>query len=98
MPEEEAIERVDAQGRDVAKQAERDAVVGPGAPGRDRARPIRIDSLVSWAIERGGEDPSVEKGEPDMKHRANSVKDEVGERIRVGFDGHEEVDGVLGKT
>jgi len=43
-------------------------------------------------------DPSVEKREPDMKHHANGVKEEVGERIRVGFDGHEEVEGVLGKT
>ena len=96
MPEEEAIEGVDAQGRDVAKQAGRDAVVGPGAPGRDRARPIRIDSLVSWTIERGGEDPSVEKGKADTKVDAVSVPEEISEGVELRFDGHEDVESVLG--
>ena len=40
----------------------------------------------------------MEKGEPDTVVDANGVKEEVGERVRVGFDGHEDVKGVLGKA
>ena len=40
----------------------------------------------------------MEKGEPDSVVDANGVKEEVGEGVRVGFDGHEDVEGVLGKA
>ena len=40
----------------------------------------------------------MEKREPDTVVDANGVKEEVGERVRVGFDGHEDVEGVLGKA
>ena len=46
------IERMDTQDRDFAKRAGRDAVVGPGAPGRDRDRPIGIDDLIPPTINK----------------------------------------------
>ena len=98
MPEKEAIERVDTQDRDFAKKAGRDAIVGPGAPGRDRDRPIRIDDLVSSTIERGGEDPSVEERKADTKVGAVSVPEEVGERVELRFDRRKDVESVLGKA
>ena len=47
-----AIERIDAQDRDFAKKAGRDAVVGPGAPGRDGDRPIGINDLVTPTVNK----------------------------------------------
>jgi len=98
MPEKEAIERVDTQDRDFAKRAGRDAIVGPGAPGRDRDRPIRIDDLVSSTIERGGENPSVEKRKADTKVGAVSVPEEISERVELRFDRHEDVESVLSRA
>ena len=89
---------MDAQDRDFAKRARRDAVVGPGAPGRDRDRPIGIDDLVPTMIERGSEDPSVEEREADTKVGAASVPEEVSERVELRFDRHKDVESVLGKA
>ena len=50
LPEKMAIKRMDAQGRDFTERARGDAVIGPGAPGRNGDRPIRIDDLISPAI------------------------------------------------
>ena len=47
-----AIERMNTQDRDFAKKAGRDAVVGPGAPGRDRDRPVGIDDLIPPTINK----------------------------------------------
>ena len=103
LPEKMAIKRVDAQGRDFTEKARRDAVIGPGAPGRNGDRPIRINDLVSPAVNEVVQDdligdPSVEEGEPDTMVDADGVKEEVGEGVRLRFDGHEDVKGVLGKA
>jgi hypothetical protein len=98
VPGKMTIERMDAQDRDFAKRAGRDAVVGPGAPGRDRDRPIGIDDLVPTKIERGSEDPSVEEREADTKVGAINVPEKVGERVELRFDRREDIESVLGKT
>jgi hypothetical protein len=98
VPDKMAIERMNTQDRDFAKKAGRDAVVGPGAPGRDRDRPIGIDDLVPTKIERGSEDPSVEEREADTKVGAVNVPEEVGERVELRFDRRKDVESVLGKA
>ena len=98
MPGKMTIERMDTQDRDFAKRAGRDAVVGPGAPGRDRDRPIGIDDLVPSKIERGSEDPSVEEREADTKVGAVNVPEEVSERVELRFDRRKDVESVLGKA
>ena len=95
MADEVAVERMNAQDRDFTKRAGRDAVVGPGAPGRDRDRPIGIDDLVPTKIERGSEDPSVEEREADTKVGAINVPEKVGERVELRFDRHENIEGIL---
>jgi hypothetical protein len=89
---------MDAQDRDFAKRAGRDAVVGPGTPGRDRDRPVGIGDLVPSAIEGGSENPSVEEREADTEVGAINVPEEVGERVELRFDRHENIESVLSKT
>jgi hypothetical protein len=98
-----AIKRMDAQGRDFAKKAGRDAVIGPGAPGRDGDRPIGINDLVPPAVNEVIQDdligdPSVEERETDTIVGADGVQEEIGEGVKLRFDGHEDVKSVLGKA
>ena len=89
------IERVDAQDRDFAKRAGRDAVVGPGTPGRDRDRPVGIGDLVPSAIVGGSENPSMEERKANTEIGAINVPEEIGKRVELGFDRHERVEGIL---
>ena len=86
--DEVAVKRVNALSGNQSKKSGKNAFVGPGPPGRDGNRP-------SDAIMGGGELLAFKKEKTDTEIGAIDAPEEVGKRLEVRFNSHENVERAL---
>jgi hypothetical protein len=88
VTDEVAVKRVNALSGNQSKKSGKNAFVGPGPPGRDGNRP-------SDAIMGGGELLAFKKEKTDTEIGAIDAPEEVGKRLEVRFNSHENVERAL---
>ena len=91
VADEVAVKRVDALSGNRPKKSGKNTFVGPGPPGRNRNRP-------SYAIMGGGELLAFKKEKTDTEIGAIDAPEEVGKRLEVRFNSHEDVERALSST
>ena len=91
VSDEVAVKRMDALSGSESERSGGNAFIGAWAPGSNGDRP-------SDAIEGGSELLTFEKEEADAKVGAVDTSKEVGKTLKVRFNGHEDIERVLGST